>query len=182
MSEQLLTLLKFSLLAVLYLFLFRVVRAVWAEITPPVPGGAPPRRRARRAAAVAPAGATMTPAAAAAARQGRTTTASAPPPAARKGRSKPATLVVVEPAETKGTTFAVPDEATIGRGGGCQITVADTFASQLHARVFRTNGTLFVEDLGSTNGTFLNGTKVGGPQPLRKGDRLKVGSTVMELR
>jgi pSer/pThr/pTyr-binding forkhead associated (FHA) protein len=90
--------------------------------------------------------------------------------------------VVVEPAETKGATFVVPDEATVGRGGGCQITVADTFASQLHARLFRTDGTLYVEDLGSTNGTFLNGARVGGPQAMRKGDRLKVGGTVLELR
>ena len=78
-------------------------------------------------------------------------------------------LVVVEPPEAAGARFAVPDEATVGRGGGCQITVDDTFASQLHARVFRSEGRLHVEDLGSTNGTFLNGERVGGPVPCAPG-------------
>ena len=52
---------------------------------------------------------------------------------------------------------------------------------QLHARVFRKEGQLYVEDLGSTNGTYLNRKKVTAPIQLRKGDRLQIGRTVMEL-
>jgi pSer/pThr/pTyr-binding forkhead associated (FHA) protein len=47
--------------------------------------------------------------------------------------------------------------------------------------VFSRDGQLFVEDLGSTNGTFVNRQKVNGPQAFRRGDRLQVGNTVMEL-
>ena len=57
----------------------------------------------------------------------------------------------------------------------------DDYASQLHARVFARDGQLFVEDLGSTNGTYLNRQKVHGPQVMRRGDRLQVGNTVLEL-
>ena len=57
----------------------------------------------------------------------------------------------------------------------------DTFVSQVHARVFRRDGSLFVEDLGSTNGTFLNRKAVSGPMALRKGDRLQIGRSVLEV-
>ena len=65
--------------------------------------------------------------------------------------------------------------------GACQIPLEDSYASQLHARLFRRNGELLVEDLGSTNGTFLNRKKVDAAVPIRKGDRLQVGKTVLEL-
>jgi pSer/pThr/pTyr-binding forkhead associated (FHA) protein len=54
--------------------------------------------------------------------------------------------------------------------------------SQLHARVFTRDGQLLVEDLGSTNGTYLNRAKVAGPMVMQKGDRLQVGNTVLEVR
>jgi pSer/pThr/pTyr-binding forkhead associated (FHA) protein len=94
---------------------------------------------------------------------------------------------VVEPADRKGTAFDLAEELTVGRAAGCQVRVDDTYASQLHARIFRKDGQLFVEDLGSTNGTYLNrrGTKakekVTGPVALKLGDRLSVGKTVLEV-
>jgi len=90
-------------------------------------------------------------------------------------------LAIVEPPELKGRRYPLADELTVGRAAGCQVTIDDTYASQLHARVFARDGQLFVEDLGSTNGTFLNRKKVQGPQVMRRGDRLQVGNTVMEL-
>jgi pSer/pThr/pTyr-binding forkhead associated (FHA) protein len=100
----------------------------------------------------------------------------------RRGRkAKGSQLTVVEPADQRGRVFPVADELTVGRAAGCGITLEDTYASQLHARVFRRDGQLFVEDLGSTNGTFLNQAKVNGPAVMSRGDRLQVGNTVMEL-
>lgn len=91
-------------------------------------------------------------------------------------------LVVTEPPERKGETFQLGEELTVGRAPGCGVSLpTDTFVSQLHARVFRREDSLFVEDLGSTNGTFLNSQRLSAEAPIRKGDRLQVGKTVLEL-
>jgi pSer/pThr/pTyr-binding forkhead associated (FHA) protein len=157
-SEQLLNILKLCLLALIYLFLVRVLRAVWAEVsTSPAEGG---RRTRRRTAAPAPAQAA---------------------PRSRRSRGSPTELVAVEPADSAGRRYPLGDEITVGRAAGCQVTVDDTYVSQLHARVFTREGQLFVEDLGSTNGTYLNRVKVAGPMVMQKGDRLQVGNTVLEV-
>lgn len=165
MSEQLLTILKLCLLVLLYLFFLRVLRAVWAELRAPVATAAAPaapavsNRGARKAARAA--GAAAVP--------------------RSRGRGQPKALRIVEPAAQKGRTFPLGDELTIGRAAGCSITLDDTYVSQIHTRVFSREAKIFVEDLGSTNGTYLNRAKVSGPMVMQKGDRLQVGSTVMEL-
>jgi hypothetical protein len=161
-TEQLLTILKICLLALLYLFFLRVLRAVWVEIREPA--------RADAAAVAAPAPVAPAP-------------APAPPPEPKRSRRRHrlTQLTVLEPSEQRGRTYPLGNEITLGRAAGCQVTLDDTFASQIHARLFARDGQFFVEDLGSTNGTFLNSSKVGGPQVLKRGDKLKVGSTVMEL-
>jgi len=90
-------------------------------------------------------------------------------------------LAIVAPQEVAGRRFDLGNELTVGRAAGCQVTIDDTYASQIHARLFRRDDQFYVEDLGSTNGTYLNRKKVHGPQPMRRGDRLQVGNTVMEL-
>ena len=155
MPESLLTILKFCLLAVLYLFFARVLRAVWASINAP-----------REAPVAAPAVA-----APAVPRPGAP--APAPAPAVQR-------LRVVEPPDASGPVFEVADEVTVGRGPGNSVALDDTYASARHARVFRRDGQVYVEDLGSTNGTFLNRQKVSRPVALRRGDRLQVGRTVLE--
>ena len=167
MPESLLTILKLAFLALLWLFFLRVLRAVWHEIREPAAVAA-----TASAAAAASASAT----AAAAPRS----TPAAPRPTAT---GTPTALKVLEPPDDAGKTFALSDEITVGRGGGCGVPLTgDRMVSQLHARVFRTaDGQLFVEDLGSTNGTTLNRAKVSGPVRMKKGDRLQVGRTVLEV-
>ena len=96
-------------------------------------------------------------------------------------KAAPIQLAVVEPAAQQGRTFPLGQEVTVGRAAGCQVTLDDTYASQIHARLFARDGQLFVEDLGSTNGTYLNRKKVQGPMVMQRGDKLQVGNTVMEL-
>ncbi|MCB0997545.1 MAG: FHA domain-containing protein [Acidimicrobiales bacterium] len=107
--------------------------------------------------------------------------AAPPPKAGKPGKAGPH-LRVVEPKEQRGRVYPMAQEMTVGRAAGCHVPVDDGFVSQLHARVFARDGQYLVEDLGSTNGTFLNEDKVGGPQVMRRGDKLRVGSTVLELR
>ncbi len=158
MSEQLLTILKFCVLALLYLFFFRVLRAVWVEVNPPP-------ALERSGGAVAP--------------------AAGSPPAGRtrrKGRKVPTQLTMVEPAEQRGRVIPLGAEMTVGRAAGCQVAIPeDTFASQIHARIFSRDGQTWVEDLGSTNGTFINQTKVTTAAAVRRGDLVQIGHTVMEL-
>jgi pSer/pThr/pTyr-binding forkhead associated (FHA) protein len=150
--DQLLNLLKIFLLLLLYLFFLRVLRAVWAEVNPPKAAEAPgPTRRGRS------------------------------PKRPAKGKHAPPVLRLVAPPELKGRSYPLGDEVTVGRAAGCQVTIDDTYASQLHARVFQREGQVFVEDLGSTNGTYLNRRKVTGPMVLQRGDKLQIGNTVLEL-
>jgi pSer/pThr/pTyr-binding forkhead associated (FHA) protein len=110
------------------------------------------------------------------------------PPAAVAARPAPAApaanalrLRVLEPAEQRGRVYELDDEVTVGRAPGCGVSLPDATVSQLHARVFRDDRAFYVEDLGSTNGTWLNRTRVGAAVPLKRGDRVQVGSTILEV-
>jgi len=92
-------------------------------------------------------------------------------------KAAPIQLAVVEPAAQQGRTFPLGQEVTVGRAAGCQVTLDDTYASQIHARLFARDGQLFVEDLGSTNGTYLNEEILAGPQPLHAGDVVRIGDS-----
>ena len=154
MTEQLLRLLTGFLLVLLYLFFLRVLRAVWTEVNTP-----------RTTQAVA----------APAVKRGRTRRH------ARPSRSGHPQLRVLEPAGLRGRAFALNEEITLGRAAGCQVPLDDAYASQVHARVFERDGHWYVEDLGSTNGTYLNRRRVAGPMVIKRHDRLQIGNTVLEL-
>jgi hypothetical protein len=148
-NENLLHILNYCFLALLFLFLARVVRVVLLEMkAKPLPlvaaeEKAPPKPRERRARA---------------------------------------TLRIVEPPGRQGEVFALDREITVGRGGGCQVVLSDdTFVSQVHARVFERDGRTWVEDLGSRNGTFVNGKRIDAPTRLRRGDQVQFGQTVAEV-
>jgi FHA domain len=153
MSDSILTVLKFCLLALLYLFLMRVVWIVAREL------------RGSGSQAAVPA---------------------VPAPVRKPERAlkrKEWRLVVVAPETERGRSYPIDGDATIGRGGGCAVPLTfDTFVSQVHARAFDRDGSLWVEDAGSRNGTLVNSKRIDQPMKLRKGDRVQVGETVLEAQ
>lgn len=187
MPEQVLTILKLCLLALLYLFFLRVLRAVWSEVQEPaaLPGGLRRQRKAAAAAgrtaprptataqgAAVDAGAVAAAASGAPKRPGR---------AARGGRA-PKEVVVVAPEHLAGTAARLDSEVTIGRARPSTVVVDDSFVSQTHTRLTARDGRCFVEDLGSTNGTYLNGRRVTAPAIVHRGDQLQVGNVILEVR
>ena len=107
----------------------------------------------------------------------------------RRGRKQgPATpsgpsMVMVHPPEGgKPRAVKVTVSMTIGRAPECELKIEDTYASQQHARLFGRNGAWYVEDLGSTNGTFVNDQKLAAPAMVQPGDSIRIGTTVLELR
>lgn len=169
MSDPLLNVMKIMLLAGLYLFFVRVLWSVYNELRDPR------TRVSRRAEPLPPAG------------SGAGPPVSSPPARSRRGRGRRGTavivgqLIVVEPLPMAGLTYALGNEITIGRAATCGIHLDDGYVSQVHARVFATNGTFHVEDLGSSNGSTLNGEPLRITTQLAPGDLLKVGVTVMEF-
>lgn len=160
MSDQLLGLLRIGLLGLLYLFFGRVLWAVWSEVRAPRTATSP---TPHQVAAPAP--------------------ASAPAAKAAPRRSQVTKLVLLEPRARKGDAFGLDQDLTIGRSTTCRLSLEDdTFVSQLHARVHHDGERAIVEDLGSTNGTYLNGNRLTAPHALSPGDRVSVGAAVLEAR
>ena len=94
----------------------------------------------------------------------------------------PSTLLVQGTGDAKPRTVRLAATMTVGRAPECELRLDDTYASSQHARLFAKNDAWFVEDLGSTNGTFVNDQKLAAPAMLQPGDKVRVGQTVMELR
>jgi hypothetical protein len=180
MTDQVLDVLKFVLLGLLYLFFARVLWAVWSEVRAPrgqaggaqhaaMPVGMPVASSPEAATVVA-----ARPKEPAGPREKRPTRGQA-------GRA--ARLVILEPKQRRGTAFPVTGEITIGREPTCTVEIPDDkFVSSLHARIFDVGGQPMVEDLGSTNGSFLNGNKLVGAKLLHPGDRIQIGYTVLEAQ
>jgi hypothetical protein len=90
---------------------------------------------------------------------------------------EPRLLVERAPGHESGTAYDIPAAgATLGRGD-VEIQIEDPFASARHARITRQGYVLVIEDLGSTNGTYLNEEPLNGPQPLHAGDRIRIGDS-----
>ena len=149
--------LKFGVLLVLYLFLLWFARSALKDL-----------RRGVGGTAVA---------------AGRATTASGSMQQLgdATGVHKPigdAPLLVVEsaPGHQNGSRYDLSEGAILGRGD-VEIVLEDPFASSRHARIDRQGGAMVIEDLGSTNGTYLNEELLRGPQPLHPGDRIRIGDS-----
>lgn len=99
----------------------------------------------------------------------------------RRTKKVPRKAVVTE-GPKKGQAFELNKELTIGRADKCQLVLDDTYVSQVHARIFPKGDGFALEDLGSTNGTYLNRRRITAPVELQRGDLIKIGKTILELR
>jgi FHA domain-containing protein len=89
---------------------------------------------------------------------------------------EPRLLVERAPGHESGVAYDLSHGATLGRGE-VEIQLEDPFASSRHARIFPQGHVFVIEDLGSTNGTYLNNEPLNGPQPLHPGDRIRIGDS-----
>jgi Na+-transporting methylmalonyl-CoA/oxaloacetate decarboxylase gamma subunit len=150
-------LMRFAFLALLWLFLYSMVRVIRMELrtagAPRVPVPAKPKSKKGRAAAET-----------------------------RPGRGGLSQLIVTE-GSLAGTRVALTGKPIlIGRANDSTLVLTDDYASTRHARISENNGVWYLEDLGSTNGTYVGQTKVTGPLPLEAGVVIRIGKTAMELR
>jgi FHA domain len=76
-----------------------------------------------------------------------------------------------------GTSFDLGEGATMGRADGSDIPIDDPFASSVHARIFPRGQFMYIEDMGSTNGTYLNGRRLRAAERLKVGDQVRIGET-----
>jgi hypothetical protein len=154
MDEPLAVALKFGFLAVLYLFLLWIARSAMKDLA----GG------------------------------GDSTAAAEPvePPSPRRRQSampdlragvSPRLVVVAAMGHEPGTAFDVGRGATMGRSDGAEIRVDDPFASSAHARIFARGDFMYVEDMGSTNGTYLNGRQMRTAERLKVADVIRIGDS-----
>jgi pSer/pThr/pTyr-binding forkhead associated (FHA) protein len=150
--EELLLVLKIAFLVLLYLFIWRIVRSASKDIISP-----------NESFVLAPGHAAPA------------TTAGRPPAAPPRGRL----VVVRSPTRPEGEVHGLNGAAlTVGRGGTNDVELAgDGFASARHARFEPRADGVWLQDVGSTNGTFLNGIRVDRPRKLAPGDVVRVGET-----
>ncbi len=145
--------LKFAFLAVLYLFLLWVSRSGLKDL----------RRVQGVASGAQPATADATGLYSAA--------------GAHSGGGDPRLVVERAPGHTPGMEYEIGEGAILGRGDQAEIRLDDPFASSRHAQLVVQGGIVVIEDLGSTNGTYLNEELLSGPQPLHPGDRVRIGDS-----
>jgi len=160
MNALTLTLIRLAFLAVLWLFVITAVGVVRTDLF----GQSQSSRKQKRQRQPA--------------RQ-RPSKASRP---GRAGRGDPQRLLVTAGA-LAGTSLALTEQQiTIGRSNDATLVLNDDYASSRHARLFPQDGQWIVEDLGSTNGTYLDRQKVTQPTPVPTGVPIRIGKTVLELR
>ena len=164
MSELTLTIIRLGFLAVLWMFVLTTVSVMRSDL---FGRRTATRPQAKRAAAPPPQPA---------ARREK------PPKAAKGRRGMPSTLVVTQGA-LSGTTVRLGDQpVTLGRSQESTIVLDDDYVSGRHARFYQRDGQWLVEDMGSTNGTYLDRTKVTQATPVKIGVPVRIGKTVVELR
>jgi pSer/pThr/pTyr-binding forkhead associated (FHA) protein len=156
MSELAIVLIRLGFLALLWLFVFAVLRAIRLDVYGPrVPKAARPAPQQERPKAA--------------------------PPKPKQGKL-PRHLVVTAGSLSGQSVDLADAPVTIGRAPESTLVLTDDYASSHHARLVPRDGQWLIEDLGSTNGTYLDKTKVTGPTPVPPGAKVRIGKTVLELR
>jgi len=160
MNALTLTLIRVAFLAVLWLFVIAAVGVVRTDLFGPALSSRQQRRQQKAQRAKAP----------------------RPTRPGRAARGAPQRLLVTG-GSLAGTSIGLADQQiTIGRANDATLVLSDDYASSRHARLFPQNGQWIVEDLGSTNGTYLDRQKVTQPTPVPAGVPIRIGKTVLELR
>ena len=148
---------RFAFLVLLWLFVFATVRVIRSDLRAAGTNRvatAPPRRRSSKSAQ-----------------------------APRTERSSGPSNLVITAGDLAGTRISLTGAPVlIGRAHDSTVVLTDDYASTRHARITQTDGRWFLEDLGSTNGTYLGQHKVDSPVPLETGVPVRIGKTVLELR
>jgi pSer/pThr/pTyr-binding forkhead associated (FHA) protein len=158
MSTLTLLLIRLAFLAILWLFVIAAVGVVRTDMF----GVSRSSRKARR--------------------QMKAVRPARPPRAVRNNRAEPHRLLVTAGA-LAGTSLGLSDQQiTVGRANDATLVLNDDYASSRHARLFPQDGQWIVEDLGSTNGTYIDRQKVTQPTPVPVGVPIRIGKTVLELR
>ncbi|MDQ2813234.1 MAG: FHA domain-containing protein [Actinomycetota bacterium] len=159
MNALSLTIIRVAFLAVLWLFVIAAIGVVRTDLL----GGPAASRRGKMRSPQPP-------------RQAK------PAKPAKAGRGSPRILVVTAGA-LQGTSLDLgQQQITLGRANDATLVLNDDYASSRHARIFPQDGQWIVEDLGSTNGTYLDRQKVTRPMPVPVGVPIRIGKTVLELR
>jgi hypothetical protein len=153
MTDPIAVLLKFGFLAVLYLFLLWVVRSALKDMAGV--GRLPDEEEDDPGAGRRDRGAAMD---------------------LRSG-VRPRLEVVAALGYEPGTAFEIQDSATVGRSPTADVRIDDPYASSAHARIFPRGQFMYIEDMGSTNGTYLNGRQLRKPEQLRVADTIRIGDT-----
>ena len=152
--------LKFGFLAILYLFLLWVARSALRDLrrtgAEPDNAGAPVDYGYDQGTAMHEAGAALD---------------------GPGGGGMPKLRVNIAPGLRGGAAYDLTNGALLGRGSEADIVLEDSFSSSRHARLYPQGDVVVLEDLGSTNGTYLNGEPLTGPQPLHDGDRIRIGDS-----
>ncbi|MGJ6965246.1 FHA domain-containing protein FhaB/FipA [Streptosporangium sp. G11] len=154
MSELTLLLIRLAFLAVLWFFVIAAVGVIRTDLFGSRTAAAAPARKAPKPVK----------------------------PTAKSKKGEPREMVVTG-GPLQGTTITLSETPiTIGRANDATLVVSDDYASSRHARLFPQDGQWIVEDLGSTNGTYLDRSKVTRPTPVPLGVPIRIGKTVIELR
>jgi pSer/pThr/pTyr-binding forkhead associated (FHA) protein len=155
MSELTLFLIRFAYLAILWIFVLSAISVIRTDMFGArLPAGAAPRAEKRSKAPKAP----------------------------PKRRGSPTHVAVVEGANTGERADLDAAPILIGRGPDAAIRLDDDYVSTRHARIAASGDQWFVEDLGSTNGTYVGTARITQPTTLSLGTQVRIGKTVLELR
>ncbi|MUL44067.1 FHA domain-containing protein [Streptomonospora sp. PA3] len=161
MSDLTLMLIRIAFLCVLWLFVIMAVGVIRTDLLGPAKSKS---KRSKRS-------------------EERRTSAPARPARAPRGRRNEPRSLVVTKGPLAGTSLNLTSQPiVIGRANDATLVINDDYASGRHARIFSDEGRWVVEDLGSTNGTYLGQQRLTRPQPISVGQPIRIGKTVLELR